>query len=808
MSQNSYECYKDVFLTAHPKDGLHTAQEKQRQGLVLDEELAQYFKERAHIEDQYAKSLVKASKRLYVMDSTTLGGLAPIWELLVNELTEISNVHGVLAYRIMDEIEKVLKTPASTDVEKIKSLEPTFHQLSKSYEAGFKTKKSGKSSLFKSTPKVQSDKILSQWTKEGPALLQLYENVERARLQRLKSLVKTFEQIHKDQFDHRTQIANTTLSAADTFDVDNDILQFCKSKKNHLTAAIVSTTATSSTPSIHTIDPSDQESTTTKDSPRQMNEKKQRSRFSILRKSKKPSTSKLKRDSHSISSIPEHSEQQPNQFVDIDNISEAVPNSSHSRNVEQHQDVRTGFNPIQSPIPPSPSPSSGFNNASATTINSNINQAPPVDEEGYSIPFPDTFGQTTSTDGEMIMDDSTADLDSSHFGSQKLKFNIKDQTMPGDNQQIEQEKATLTRISSLLRENTPTTPSKRRGRRTNMRIQSNYWEAGPPSPLSSINELGSSINVGSTISSTSSNDNVTNPFRQSTMPNDHRHIRTDSPSPISSHDQIPVNASHQSRSSSSSSLTSHQHTLLASIVETVNVSQHGITNAEITGHIKMAYDGPILPSDTVFMIRLYHVQDIQPAHSLVQPTTDDASLFAVSVRAFANQENKFIHLFSYRQQEKTLDKVLPLVAETAWKNLDTSTLLMVKYRLTNRMATIPTHGQLRIMADPGHSDIIKVQSTPEGLWDQQQQIFTWNASEIIAHQQGTQQQAPRLLAKFIKGNNNDNSSPSLSLKYYCRDELVSGIELASWIDHDSDKVPVVQTQVNQRMTKSGTILLG
>lgn len=41
---------------------------------------------------------------------------------------------------------------------------------------------------------------------------------------------------------------------------------------------------------------------------------------------------------------------------------------------------------------------------------------------------------------------------SSHFGSQKLKFDIKDKTVVEDNPQLEQEKATLTRISSLLRE--------------------------------------------------------------------------------------------------------------------------------------------------------------------------------------------------------------------------------------------------------------------------------------------------------------------------------------------------------------------
>ncbi|SAM02269.1 hypothetical protein [Absidia glauca] len=803
MSQHSHECYTDVFLTAHPKDGLHSLQEKQRQGHVLDDELAQYFKERALIEDQYAKSLVKASKRLYVMDSAALGGFAPIWKSLLNELTEISNVHGVLAYRITDEIEKVLRMPASTDVDKIKALEPTFQQISKDYEAGLKTKKSGKSSLFKSTPKVQSEKVLSKWTTDGPALLQLYENVERARLQRLKSLVETFEHIHKDQFEQRIQIANDTLSSTNSFDVDTDIRHFCNAKKNHLTAAVVPTTTTS-TPSTITIDPSDQ--VLPMDLPRPMNEKKQRSRFSLLRKSKKTSTQSLKsREPYTISSIPEHSDtqQQSDRPDSADDVSEAVPNSAHSANSHRdlqhsptqgvngiHHEVPNGSNLTRPPAQQSPS-SPFISNTSATTTNNAFDQAPPVDAEGYSIPFPDTFGQSTSGDGVSLND--SADFDSSsHFGSQKLKFDIKDKTVVADNPHLEQEKATLTRISSLLRENTPTTSPKRRGRRTNMRAQSHYWESGPPSPLSSINERGSSsINVGSTISSTSSNDNVINPFRHSTVnaPNDDL-LRT-SPSPASSHDKITALPS-----------SSHHPTLLATIVETVNV-QHPGDAAEITGHIKMAYDGPILRSDTVFMIRLGKVENIQPLHALVQPVNSSDSVFTISMRVFPSQDTPtFTSLFTYHRQETALNKILPFVAEPAWKTSDTSTMLMVKYTLTDRMAAIPDHGQLRVLVHPGRTSITKAQSTPEGAWDQQQQLFTWNASEIITHQKGTSTQPPRLLAKFIGGE--DSSPPSLSLKYYCRGALASGIDLETWVE---DKTLEVRTQIHQCITKSGTILL-
>ncbi|CAO3595918.1 unnamed protein product [Absidia cylindrospora] len=806
MSRNSHECYTDVFLTAHPKDGLHSVQEKQRQGNILDEELAQYFKERALIEDQYAKSLVKASKRLYVMDNATLGGMAPVWELLLNELTEISTAHGILAYKITEEIEKALKIPASSDVDKIKSLEPTYQQLAKDYEAGIKNKKSGKSSLFKSTPKVQSDKVISTWSTEGPSFLQLYENVERARLQRLKSLVENFEQFSNDQILKRTEIANKTLSANSTFDVDNDIRQFCKSKSSHLTT-LSTTPSTVSVAYTSENDSSSSPHSVHVETPRQLNEKKQRSRFSILRKSRKPSSPSLGSELHRISSIPEYTEQYDQSPKE--NISDSFTNSQHDGSGNQQQHDESTY---KSQTTQSPSPSRNLS-SSATNTDIATNQAPPVDSEGYSIPFPDTFGQTPTGDGAAILDE-TRDLDSSSpFGSQKLKFDIKDKMTLEDRRQSEQENATLTRVSSLLRESTPTMSQKRRGRRTNMRVQSSYWEAGPPSPLSSVNEHGS-ITMGSTISSSS--DQAMNPFRQTTPTSEHANIVTLSPSPTSSSQHIP-----RSRTSSSHDQTP---TLHATIVETVNVPAPGTRNANIVGHIKMGYDGPTLPNDTLFTVRLDNVQNVQSINPFIQQP-NNKNEFIVPVRAFLDHPGgSLVPLFSYHQQDMAVDKVLPMVADSAWKISETSAMLMVKYKLTDQMPIAADQGRLMVLASPGQTTITKAQSTPEGTWNQQQQCFTWKADEILAAAAASQQQqqpSPRLLAKFMidssstsSSSSSSSSSPSLALRYYCRDTLASGMTLTSWVvPRADDKVGEtglldLQLQIDQRMTRSGTVLLG
>ncbi|KAI8086280.1 uncharacterized protein BX664DRAFT_335411 [Halteromyces radiatus] len=802
MSQNSYESYSNVFLTAHPKDGLYLVQEKQRQGNILDDELAQYFKERALIEDQYAKSLVKASKRIYVMDNSALGGLAPIWELLLDELTEISTAHGILSYKIMEEIEKPLKIPAATnDIDKIKSLEPTFQQLAKDYEAGIKQKKSGKSSLFKSGPKLQSENILSKWKTEGSSFLQLYENVERARLQRLKSMLENFEQFRKDQLLKSKEIADRTLTAASLFDVENDIRLFCKSKSSHLTSLPPTATVyKNNSGNESAINPSPPSMPTSNDLPRKTTEKKQRSRFSLLRKSRKPSSSP-KKDDQRISAISETAEQEDRSHENEHNIvSDSLSTSPADLSTEQQDKfIHT------TPAPPSASDSMTH---MKNTTNQIIDKAkiPPVDSEGYSIPFPDSFGHTITNTGVIPLEEQSNPGSLAISGSQKLKFDIKDKSVLSHGTKTEQENATLSRVSSLLRESTPTISQKRRGRRQNMRIQSSYMESGPPSPLSSINEntaIRGGVNVGSTISNTS--DSTNNPFRQLTPTSEHTNMSSISPSPSSSHDMIPLPLSTKISASQS-----HQPTFHVSIVETVNMLP-GQTKANIMGQIKMVYEGPSLSHDQPFIIRINNIQDVQPANESIQPVINTHDTFILPISIFEDVPyGIFIPLFNY-QQERSAEEVLPMILEPAWRISNDSVMLMVKYKVTDQMAIIAQQGgRVMVLVNLSQSNIMKAQSTPEGIWNQQQQSFTWKHSEIMQHDliASGNQQPRRLLAKFTTSNDNARmETPTISLKYYCHDLLVSDIELASWIQQDGNDNNKIDILMEQRMVKSGSILL-
>lgn len=113
--------------------------------MALDMELAEYFKERSQIEETYAKSLEKASKRLYMMDPGVLGFVekksvallvgvcwyllcwygshfAPVWELLLKELNQIANYHSEMAHKVSQTIEKPLRASPSEEYHRLQQV--------------------------------------------------------------------------------------------------------------------------------------------------------------------------------------------------------------------------------------------------------------------------------------------------------------------------------------------------------------------------------------------------------------------------------------------------------------------------------------------------------------------------------------------------------------------------------------------------------------------------------------------------------------------------------------------------------------
>ncbi|CDH57954.1 hypothetical protein RO3G_10108 [Lichtheimia corymbifera JMRC:FSU:9682] len=735
--ESSNNPYVDTFLTARPKDGIDAVQERLRTGRLLDEELAQYFRERAQIEDQYAKSLVKASKKLFITDKTILGNFAPVWDLLYNEFTETSTAHAVLSYKIADEIEKPLRNPP-VEYNKAKSMEPTFQRLAKEYdENAKKRKKTGdKGTLFKRSNKDSGaskrnmESASSQWMRDGPEYLMHHQLLEESRLQRLKALVEQFSQLQTDQMMKRMEIANVTMSAASAFDVQSELEQFCQSRGHGMAKASATTSASipHSESRRHSLDgrQSSNGSYSQVSEPEMARPPSKTSRvrstFSIRRKTRNGSATRLP-DTPSIAEEPSRG-----------SYYHADANSSRASHSSRGNISNPSTPPAQMPASTSLQPSE----------QSQTQQTPQVDSEGYSIPPPDRSAYTMA-----VQDDNASfDTDSASLQTgQRLKIDIRNDAIQKENDP--EAHAALNRMSTLLRDRTPSISRRPRGRRDNTRSMQIDPGHG------NTNKNDDAIVQGSSVISSAST-TPTNPFHQNSFD-----LSTpSSQSPTLSHD---IPSSNQLQSITETG----QSQIYASIVEIVERDPQADDSVRVTGHIKLVYNGSTALTDPL-LLRLHSPSKeamVKPNPTFVEPWQqgDDPEIYRLKPEAFENYRRTPVPCFAYQLQ--TSSSVLPMQLSPAWKCTPDASYLIVKHKMADDVSL--SKSQLAVCVKFDQATVTNVQSTPQGAWDVSRKQLTWTNEAILQSKD-----ASKLLAKFITS---EQGSPvPVALKYYCKDVLVSG----------------------------------
>ncbi|KAF9159066.1 hypothetical protein DFQ26_006942 [Actinomortierella ambigua] len=234
--------YTDAFLTERPHDGLDAVQARLRRGKTLHEQLANYFKERAHIEDLYAKSIAKAFQKHFVTDTSILGTFTSPWERLSEETNELAALHGQLSLRIASEIEKPLRDYARLQPawQNLTLAETNCARLAKEYdEKQVKVTKytktvervtSGKKAEQAEQKLMQYSKQLEStrtaWRLEGPVVLQKYQDVDHGRLAHLKEMISNFEAIQTETALQVVEMSAKTSASVAEFDPVMDLELF------------------------------------------------------------------------------------------------------------------------------------------------------------------------------------------------------------------------------------------------------------------------------------------------------------------------------------------------------------------------------------------------------------------------------------------------------------------------------------------------------------------------------------------------------------------------------------------------------
>ncbi|KAG0006515.1 hypothetical protein BGZ80_005263, partial [Entomortierella chlamydospora] len=231
--------YSETFLTERPQDGLDAVQTRLRKAKAIHEQFANYFKERAHIEDMYAKSITKAFQKHFITDTQALGTFAAPWEKLNAETVELATLHGQFSLRISNEIEKMLRDYIKTTEWQTLLAETSCHHIAREFDE----KQAKVTKYTKAIEKVSGKKVLiteqklseytqqlestrTAWKIEGPALLQKYQSLDQNRLENLKQGVSSFEALQTEIALQIVEMSSRTSSSVAEFEPVMDMELF------------------------------------------------------------------------------------------------------------------------------------------------------------------------------------------------------------------------------------------------------------------------------------------------------------------------------------------------------------------------------------------------------------------------------------------------------------------------------------------------------------------------------------------------------------------------------------------------------
>ncbi|KAI7901012.1 uncharacterized protein BX663DRAFT_562718 [Cokeromyces recurvatus] len=706
--------YVEAFMTKKPKEGLAIAEERLRNAMAFDIELAEYFKERAQIEEIYAKNLKKASTRLYTTNPEILGYFTPVWESLIKELNQIETYHSEMAYRITQEIERPLRTPPSDDYHKLQQYESLLH-LSEN-----KNKLSTvKSSIFR---KSKSQNNLNSQNEIADYLM-LHQNMDEARLVRLKSTVELFEKIQTEQLMKRVEMANETMSSAQLFDVQHDIQDFCNEKGKGLLTLESTDERPPSTLKQRASTVSSQ------DSHRSTNKFK-----SIFLKKKK---------SHSLDS----NETEENRYGSYSNMTNEIVTPT-----ENHTVIDSNNN------------------------NNSISSPPLVDAEGYSIPtytnnnFPNMASDISS---RHTSDDVDSDITSLKL-NQKLQINIKESSVKEEEKEVNE---TFNKMATMLREHTPTISKRPRGRR-----ESSINRTQTDSSLFAASASSHSLEnprANSMLSTSSNETSTSNPFIQISPINNNTIFAATSSSSINNMygstllNDSPVHStwSLQPIPEVQQQQQQQQHYLSVFITEKTNLTASNLLS--VSGQILISYQGN---SQTLFTsklpIQLPHIDGIRQLTPNPEYVTVEDGIYMLDMKHF--QTNEQIACFTYELDSSPL--ALPIQLSPSWKCVEDVSYLIVKHT-KNPLVADPSKLKGTVQVLMGDQPAIQyVQSTPQGLWDVKNRL-TWQLGDLLDQYTTTQpdNQQQRLLAKFYT--EGKGAPRPIHLQYTHQDTLVSGISV-------------------------------
>ncbi|KAJ1553744.1 hypothetical protein HK405_007027 [Cladochytrium tenue] len=219
-----------------PKDALDILNRRVKAGKQLDSELADFFRERAIIEEKYSTDLLKLSKKALSVPRDQLGGLHDVFTKVQTALFELSQTHAGLATDVTDKIERPLR---SEHWARQRQPEQELARVVKEYDDEVKRLKKSDGDVkglnFFRKAKKAEDKVSPELQ---PALdgakdifiqkaIPLYESMDETRIAAVRDSLSTFASSASHAAKVSSEIADRILASAYSVEVEVEMENFC-----------------------------------------------------------------------------------------------------------------------------------------------------------------------------------------------------------------------------------------------------------------------------------------------------------------------------------------------------------------------------------------------------------------------------------------------------------------------------------------------------------------------------------------------------------------------------------------------------
>lgn len=197
---------------------------------ILNDEVAEWLKERIRVEELYANELNKLSKRGLGSSSSNLGTLAEAWTEIVNGLHENSRASEAYARRLRSDIESAIRnySSKSTQWADLRTTHEGLSALAKQFnESEAALRKAKRKSQAKSgSAHSHLNEVQSQWESQAPMAFEQFEGLDEARLVMLKDALTRYQTLELDKAQSATKAAERCLNALLAFEPQEELNSF------------------------------------------------------------------------------------------------------------------------------------------------------------------------------------------------------------------------------------------------------------------------------------------------------------------------------------------------------------------------------------------------------------------------------------------------------------------------------------------------------------------------------------------------------------------------------------------------------